>query len=156
LQTVGKRIYASMDKETEALVVNRRLARIYLKRRIACARSLFWKVFARVEIFDYGSHGIGVAVCKDNLTWLERISYWFESMYARLGHTPRGSKFSICLANSGDLTRTALCAEYVVRASDVPTTTSTIGLFMRLDTYQLQVHYECRRYLLSLRILAVV
>jgi hypothetical protein len=46
--------------------------------------------------------------------------------------TPPGANCSTCFANSGDLTRTASCAEYVIRDSSLPTTTSTMGLFIKL------------------------
>lgn len=46
--------------------------------------------------------------------------------------SPPGANFSTCLPNSGDLRRTASCAEYVVQVSPNPATTSTIGLLIRL------------------------
>jgi hypothetical protein len=70
LEAVGEGVDARVDKEAETVIVSRGLARVLLEGSVAGARCLFGEVFARVEVLDYGAHGVHVDIAEDDLAGL--------------------------------------------------------------------------------------
>lgn len=73
-EAVGERVDAGVDEEAEAVVVGGGLAGVLFERGVARGRGLFGEVFACVEVFDCGAHGVGVDVGHDDLAGLESDS----------------------------------------------------------------------------------
>jgi len=140
LQAVGEGVDARVHEEAEAFVVGGGLARVLFEGRVTGWGRLLGEVLARVEVLDYGAHGVDVAVREDNPAGLAYVGVILEVVWFTNRLTPPGANCSTCFANSGDLTRTASWAEYVVRASPLPTTTSTMGLFIKLGAVSFSSH----------------
>lgn len=140
-EALGKGVDAGMNEEASTVVVGNGLAGVLLERSVAGGRRLLGEVFACVEVFDNGAHGVHIAISEGDLARLSVFSMCAPVSRQDSMRTPPGAKLSTCLANSGDLRMTASWAEYVVLDSPLPTRTSTMGLFIKLVQSIMMLRY---------------
>lgn len=70
-EAVGEGVDAGVDEEAEAEVVGGGEAGVFFEGGVARGRGFFGEVFGRVEVFDYGAHGVGVGVCEGDSAGLD-------------------------------------------------------------------------------------